>query len=316
MANLSITNICNKKCVYCFAYDTRSEYGTSYMDEETFDSALDYLERSHIKQVRLLGGEPTLHPDFISFVQKSLNKNLDIMVFTNGLMSDRVLDFLSEIPRGRLTVLLNTIHPNEKNHSGILRQREVMSRIGNTIIPGVNIYSRLFDLTYLSDYFPDFDLKKEIRLGIAHSVLSRNNRFLHPKEYSEVGLKIVEFKMEMDKIGVKIGFDCGFVPCMFPHDSFEFLNEELKKAGNCCHPLIDMLSDGSFIPCYPLNNLIKIKLNNQIDAPVLIKRFSDRLKPYQDIGIYPHCSICPLFKSRCNGGCMAFKIQRYIDQSR
>jgi radical SAM protein with 4Fe4S-binding SPASM domain len=311
MANLSITNVCNKRCVYCFATDTRSEYGKSFMDEETFDNALDYLERSHMKQVRLLGGEPTLHPGFISFVTKSLEREMDIMVFTNGLMPDNVIDFLSGIKSGRLSILLNTIHPNEQNPEGILRQKKVISKIGKSMILGVNIYSRQFDLGFLIDYFREFELKKEIRLGIAHPVLSQDNRFLHPKDYPFVGLKIAEFKQELNSIGVKIGFDCGFVPCMFPGDSVKLLNEEIKKAGNCCHPLIDMLSDGTFISCYPLNNLHKIKFHKQLTALVVIKEFENHLQPYQQTGIYPYCSSCPLFKKRCNGGCVAFRIMRY-----
>ena len=69
MANLSITNTCNKKCVYCFASDTLGEYGKTHMNITVFEKALEYLERSNLGQIRLLGGEPSLHPDFIDFVK-------------------------------------------------------------------------------------------------------------------------------------------------------------------------------------------------------------------------------------------------------
>jgi radical SAM protein with 4Fe4S-binding SPASM domain len=187
-----------------------------------------------------------------------------------------------------------------------------MSILGKSIIPGINIYSRVFDLNYLRDYFLEFELKKEIRLGIAHPVLSQNNQFLHPKHYPVIGMKIAEFKKELEPIGVRIGFDCGFVPCMFPQDSFQSLNEELQKAGTCCHPLLDMLSDGTFISCYPLNNLLKIKLHDHLIAPELISQFNNELRNHQDVGIYPVCSSCPLFQNRCNGGCMAFRIHRFM----
>ena len=125
MANLSITNVCNKQCVYCFANDTRIEFGKTYVDDETFEKALDYLERSGIKQARLLGGEPTLHPNFISFVNKALDRGLDIMLFTNGLISAKVLNFLTELPEERLSILLNTIHPVENNPQGTKHQQEI-----------------------------------------------------------------------------------------------------------------------------------------------------------------------------------------------
>jgi sulfatase maturation enzyme AslB (radical SAM superfamily) len=313
MANLSITNVCNKRCVYCFANDTRIEFGKTYVDDETFEKALDYLERSGLRQARLLGGEPTLHPNFISFLNKALDRGLDIMLFTNGLISEKVMDFLTSLPEDRLSVLLNTIHPVENNPQGTKHQQKIMKRLGRVIIPGVNIYSAKQKLEYLLEYVARYDLKKEIRMGISHSVLSRNNVFMHPKEYHKIGLNIVKLKMEAKKAGVLLGFDCGFVPCMFPKEYFELLSEELKKAGTCCHPIIDMLTDGSFIACYPLNNLIKVRIHNELHAKELIKVFEEAILPYTNVGIYTYCTTCQLFNTRCNGGCMSYRIQRHTN---
>jgi MoaA/NifB/PqqE/SkfB family radical SAM enzyme len=311
MANLSITNSCNRRCVYCFANDTRIELGKTNLDEDTFDKALDYLERSGLKQVRLLGGEPTLHPLFKEFAEKALVRNLDIMLFTNGLISEEILEFLTSIPEGRLAILLNTIHPDENDGTGINRQKKVMESLGSVLIPGVNIYSAKQQLGYLLDYVVGFNLKKEIRIGISHSVLSRNNVFLHPKDYHKIGHNIALFKLEAIKKNVALGFDCGFVPCMFPGEYLELLSSELKKTGNCCHPIIDMLTDGSFIACYPLNNFVKIRLDDSLVAKSVIQEFDEALFPYKQVGIYPYCTTCPLFNDRCNGGCMSYRIQRY-----
>jgi len=315
MANLSITNVCNRRCVYCFANDSKSELGKTYMEEGVYDAALNYLQRSGIKQVRLLGGEPTLHPAFISMVNKALERDFTICLFTNGLMPDTVLNFLRIVPDGKLSILLNTIHPSENDHKGIDRQREVMKSLGHLIVAGINICSSNQKMDYLLDYAREYNLKKEIRLGLSHSVLSKDNVSLHPKEYQKTGYAILKLKQDAEKEGVSIGFDCGFVPCMFPAEHFGYLSEELKKAGTCCHPVIDLLSDGSFIACYPLNNLLKIKLNDQINSEELAGRFEAALRHYAEAGIYPHCSLCPLFKKRCNGGCMSFRIQRFTQMS-
>lgn len=313
MANISITNVCNKKCVYCFANDTLDEFGKTYIDEITFEKALDYLERSGIKQARLLGGEPTLHPKFTHFVKKALSRNFDIMVFSNGLASIKTIDFLTSLPEGRLSILLNTIHPIENNIQGTKHQHEFMERLGKHTIAGINLYSAKQEHDYVLEYVHKYNLKKEIRLGISHSVLSQNNTFLHPKEYQKIGYNIALFKQKAKKEGVSLGFDCGFVPCMFPKEYYELLSEELTKAGTCCHPIIDMLTDGSFIACYPLNNFLKIKIHEQLHARNLIEQFEKSLKPYKQSGIYPHCTSCQLFNNRCNGGCMAYRIQRFTN---
>jgi len=311
MANLSITNVCNRNCVYCFAGDTLTEFGKTYMSVETYNKALDYLRRSEIKQVRLLGGEPTLHPDFLKFVEKALEMNFDIMLFTNGLVTKNILDYLESIPAGRLSVLLNTIHPTDQDTRGIELQGKMMARLRGSVIAGVNIYNSKQDLHYLLDYVSEFNLKKEIRLGISHSVLSQNNVSLHPKEYHKTGYKIALLKESAIKNGIILGFDCGFVPCMFPEEYLDLLSEEIQRAGTCCHPIIDMLSDGSFISCYPLNNLLKIQITQELNSKALIEHFEKALMPYSEVGIYPFCTTCQLFKNRCNGGCMSYKIQRY-----
>jgi len=311
MANLSITTVCNKRCVYCFAYDTRIELGKTCIDNETYGKALDYLERSGLKKVRLLGGEPTLHPAFTLMASMALDRGFDIMLFTNGLMTDRVLDYLVSLPEKRLSILLNTIHPAENNRKGIRRQIEVMEKLGPVIIAGINIYSANQEYDYLLDYINKYDLKKEIRMGLAHPVLSRKNVFLHPKEYKKIGYRIALFKLEAKRYGVMLGFDCGFVPCMFPDEYFELLSGELRRAGTRCHPIIDLLVDGSFIACYPLNDLIRVKINDKLHAKELIRDFETALLLYKDIGIYPHCTSCQLFGTRCNGGCMSNRIKRY-----
>jgi len=281
------------------------------MADQVYDAAMNYLSRSGLNQVRLLGGEPTLHPGFIKMVTKALERDFTVCLFTNGLMPEDVLCFLETVPEGKLSILLNTIHPSENDRKGIDRQRDVMLRLGRVIIAGINICSSSQKMEYLIDYVREYNLKREIRLGLAHPVLSKDNLSLHPKEYQRTGYAIYKLKQDAAKHGISIGFDCGFVPCMFPEDYYNLLSEELKNAGTCCHPVIDLLADGSFIACYPLNNLLKIKINDTIDSKKLSKRFEEALRPYNETGIYPHCTSCPLFKKRCNGGCMSFRIQRY-----
>ena len=232
MANISITNVCNKRCIYCFAQDARNESVRQYMDDRLFGQILDYLERSKIDHVRLMGGEPTLHPHFISFAGQALSRGLNLFLFSNGLMPAKVIDFLRTIPAEKVKILLNTIHPEEGNLRGIQRQKKLMKILGPVIVPGINIYKPALDLDFISGYFSKFNLKKEVRIGISHPVISNMNRYLHPRFYPRVGKQIVAFRNEMEKIGVRITLDCGFVPCMFPIEEMNFIFDELKMAGN------------------------------------------------------------------------------------
>jgi hypothetical protein len=227
------------------------------------------------------------------------------------MVTNEVLKFLMSVPHDRLSVLLNTIHPSVRNKKGITQQLSFMYHLGPVVMAGVNIFRLKLDLDYLLGYIIKYNLKKEVRLGIAHPVLSKNNISLHPKDYYKAGYEIAMFKLKIKRYGIVLGFDCGFVPCMFPHEYLRLLDKELKKVGTCCHPVIDMLADGSFIACYPLNNLLKVKIRDDHYAKALISDFENVLLPYKGIGIFPHCTSCQLFQNRCNGGCMSQRIHRY-----
>ena len=55
------------------------------MDNVTY--YIDFLKKSGIREFKILGGEPTLHPHFCDIVEAGLAEEdaMDIIVFTNGL---------------------------------------------------------------------------------------------------------------------------------------------------------------------------------------------------------------------------------------
>ena len=60
MANLVISTKCNLHCDYCFARNFLQRGAgpsrTTFIQEEAYQARLDFLERSGIKEVRMIGG--------------------------------------------------------------------------------------------------------------------------------------------------------------------------------------------------------------------------------------------------------------------
>jgi sulfatase maturation enzyme AslB (radical SAM superfamily) len=280
------------------------------MPREIFLEALAYLRRSRIGQVRFLGGEPTLHADFAWMVEYALEQGFHVIVFSNGLLSPATLQFLTSLSKQRFSLLLNTIPPSENNPAGILQQKTTMAELGRKIKLGVTIDCRQPDLDFLLDYMLEYHLYPEIRLGIAHPVLSRQNRHILPKFYQDIGLRISEFYEKAVRQNIRIELDCGFVPCMFPLDEIGIMAPLFKKTGMFCKPNLDLLADGQFIACYPLNNQGQLPLLADTTADYLHRIFAEQNAPFNDVGIFPYCPRCPLFKKQCSGGCLAQKINR------
>ena len=132
MANLSLTTECNRHCRYCFARPVfRSQVtNAKHMPPEIFERALDFLKRSNIDQVRLLGGEPTLHPQFPQFVEKVKEHGLRLLVFSNGFIPEQALRCLEKTPVEQTTILINVAIPDPSHPVRHKRQTGVFRRLG------------------------------------------------------------------------------------------------------------------------------------------------------------------------------------------
>ena len=61
MANLLITTDCQRNCTYCFAKGDRNK--RMLIGWDNFLTAIDFIATGP-KALNILGGEPTLHPEF------------------------------------------------------------------------------------------------------------------------------------------------------------------------------------------------------------------------------------------------------------
>ena len=93
--NVYLTNYCNLNCPYCFADDYMADSCKREMAREDLMTVLDFLARSGFMTLRLEGGEPTLHPEFIELFELALSRGFNCRLFTNGLFSEAVRDHLA-----------------------------------------------------------------------------------------------------------------------------------------------------------------------------------------------------------------------------
>lgn len=156
MANLIVAEICNMACPYCFAgYSmsaARRSSSSVFISPEDFEQRLDFLDRSDINDVRLMGGEPTLHPHFVELVQRAHQRNKNVILFTNGVIPEAALHCLEELPVEACHVLVN-MNSSRKTGGQVAedagRRKEVLKRLGTRALPGYTIFSPNFQLDTL-----------------------------------------------------------------------------------------------------------------------------------------------------------------------
>jgi hypothetical protein len=314
VANLAISAVCNQRCPYCFAVD---HYGAYRLDQgflrtEDFGSRLDFLARSGIDQVRLMGGEPTLHPRFNELASQALAAGFKLAVFSNGLMPGDVLAFLAALPADRCTVLLNINEPaitGELNHQ---RRCAAIAHLGERAVLSFNIHRADCDFDFLLPIVVESGCQPAIRLGLAHPCLTGANRYLRLNQYSFVGRRIAEFAVRASARKVSLQFDCGFVPCMFAEDDRAALAHAGVRAEWHCAPIPDVDIEGRLIYCYPLSGLGSLPPGREGDAAAARSAFQAQVHSYRQAGIFKECAFC-LFKrsGECPGGCLAATIRRF-----
>ncbi|MBN1542628.1 radical SAM protein [candidate division KSB1 bacterium] len=308
MANISITSRCNRDCAYCFARSISVE--TEDMSYQLYVQALEFMKRSKIRQIRLLGGEPTLHPHFTRFVKTALRQDLSLLIFTNGLIKPSLVDFLNTIPIERIFLLVNMQEPQKGEDAVYRKQLAVLKKLGPRAQPGFNLHNHTHRLDFLLDLIDRYHLRRAVRLGLAHPAPGGSQQHLRPKDYVRIGDQVIAFARKAHERQIDIDLDCGFVPCMFPADNLP-PSLHLDEIGNRCNPIPDILPDGTVIPCYPLAQTVRHLFLDYSDAQSVQEAFQQILQPFHNLGIFAECADCQaLARGLCSGGCRALAMQR------
>jgi radical SAM protein with 4Fe4S-binding SPASM domain len=311
MGNLLITAKCNRQCTFCFAGKRlkeirRDKQVSTNISRENVRVWMDFLERSSEMNLRLLGGEPTLHPEFINIVEEALGRNFHIQLFSNCIISKQKTDYLSEIPKEKLSILANISPQANDSEKQIALRTYALEKLGDRICQGITITSTEFDYQFLIENIKIFNLVKKIRVGVAQPIVGHNNEYFHPSDYPKLGKCIVDMAAACFDKDILIGFDCGMTLCMFTENELGKLMKTSSGYTSVCRPIIDVSSNLDIWACFPLSEVLMTRLEKYNNRKEIEEAYEKRLAPYRSIGCMPDCLTC-VYKRRqiCNGGCIA-----------
>ncbi len=92
---LTINRNCNLRCKWCYA---KSENFNSEMDLKLAKELIDFFKELDIKEISLIGGEPTCYSNLLELISYIKNKNIKVCLITNGLLfSDK--NYLKKIEK-------------------------------------------------------------------------------------------------------------------------------------------------------------------------------------------------------------------------
>jgi sulfatase maturation enzyme AslB (radical SAM superfamily) len=88
--NLDLTTACNYACDHCIDWDILNSK-VRYADEDLRASIRNMVAGGLRSAILIGGGEPTLYPGFVSFVEFLKELGLQVAVVSNGSRNDRIL---------------------------------------------------------------------------------------------------------------------------------------------------------------------------------------------------------------------------------
>ncbi len=321
MANLLLTERCVRSCPYCFAkkqMDGPSQDGV--LSWEDFMYTVDFFNLAGHRHLSLLGGEPTLHPDFTGFLQYLFLRGFDATVFTSAIVSRELLAHLMDFLAGknpataRLNFVCNVNHPSISPEAEIRRQEDFFDKAGPYCMLSFNIFEADFDLGFAVDYITRYRLKKHIRIGLTHPILGEENRFIDASQMKEVALRLVSHATLLHKEGITLGIDCGFPMCMFDDEGlgklYKISRQPLRFS---CESAIDIGTNLDVWPCFPLSGYEKRSLYDFASLGELTDYYSSMMRRVRNElhGIFDECGTCPHSASGiCAGGCTSYVLRK------
>jgi MoaA/NifB/PqqE/SkfB family radical SAM enzyme len=141
-AFLFLTNRCNLSCRHC--YVSAGPYDQQSMSDEIIDRAIGLFNTIGIRDVRLTGGEPTVHPRFDSLIERLSEAGISVGLATNGIRLlwrsdvDKVLQRLSRC-------WVSIYGPTEETHAWVqaanrpIRVETIIKKVGELSERGYNL---------------------------------------------------------------------------------------------------------------------------------------------------------------------------------
>lgn len=96
-----LTEGCNLACRHCWIAPKLDKTGKDYpsLPLELFETAIQEAKPLGLSSVKLTGGEPLMHPDFVKLLEIIRGKNLGLTIETNGVLCSK--EFALEIAKSK-----------------------------------------------------------------------------------------------------------------------------------------------------------------------------------------------------------------------
>lgn len=314
MANIAITNICNLRCDYCFANDMIQEPSKS-ISLEDFRKTLEFTSRTQKNHIGIIGGEPTLHPQFDEIIKEVNNyckfNNAGATLFTNGIELEKYLPLLGE----RIGMLINCNSPEKMTTEQYKKLISTLDKFDELCMfdtrgnCGCNVHPGCKDYSWIWEIVDKYHLSH-----LRCSVVSPGGCYRHMRQdkelyYNTMKPIFINFCKEAKEHNCRLNMDCGRIPlCYFNNEERELINEICDGYSSTyfCHPVVDITQGFKATSCFGCYETVDIRDFNNVDE-LEDYLFVKKTLPRYEANCTGKCTTCKKHElMQCQGGCLGF----------
>lgn len=319
---LTLNRACNFRCPWCYAE------GTHYLNEKTMSlelakALIDFSHSLGAKTFILIGGEPTLHPNFFEILEYIKSKNMDAALVTNGYrFSDKdfikaVEDFLTstmfsiKAANRKQQIKLTKTDSFEKIEQAIENLQEVKKfHVGySTVISRSTIGNMEEFAQMLARLSPNSKLKYSLCNPSINKPQIINSEHIVP--YEELAATVVSKWPQISQIlNDRVHLEQSCPQCIWPKEFIDELKAKRQISFGCqimSQKGLIFDTEGKVLVCNSLTDYPIAEFSKTFKDKESFEKFwkSDKIRNlYKKFYEYPklECKTCEVYKE-CGGGC-------------
>ncbi len=112
---VSLTDVCNLRCVYCMPEDMTFRPRRELMSDAEIITIVQLMSELGVNKIRLTGGEPTVRPNVVEIVRQiaRIDGIRDIAMTTNAMLLAQLAEPLARVGLDRVNISLDTLDPKK-----------------------------------------------------------------------------------------------------------------------------------------------------------------------------------------------------------
>lgn len=289
-------------CGYCY---TRGLNMPDITPEDFEKIVTWFRELLSIKEVTLLGGEPTQYPALEKLLDILFTHSLTARIYTNGFYGERVRELLARHPALRYVCFhYDSRYDTQPGYTNALESN--MESVAGTQKEGLlryNFHTRFEEGRLL-------ELARRFRMGIAYSITSPTPQFgdyFHQKNMWQAGRKLLSFFDRAIKQNTRLLLARALPMCTMSDEEWERYREpaDLKAT---CSAIADVTvnPDLTLQLCAVMSGCKTAPVRSKEELRVALAKLEQLEVERRTHPSFRACTDC-VKADQCQGGCLAYK---------